>query len=122
MAQRILIIDDDERTRKLFRKILEKEAYEVIEASDGNEGIKIYRQDPVDLVITDIIMPEKEGIETIMDLRKESPDVKIIAISGGGLEEAEAYLEIAKKMGAAEALTKPIKNDELLNKIKDILG
>ena len=122
MAQRILIIDDDERTRKLFRKILEAESYEVIEASDGNEGIKLYRQDPTDLVITDIIMPEKEGIETIMELKKDFPDVKVIAVSGGGHEEAESYLNIAKKVGAAEALTKPIKNDELVEIIANILN
>jgi DNA-binding NtrC family response regulator len=122
MTTHILIIDDDERTRKLFRKILETEGYQVSEASNGNEGIKLFRKEPADLVITDIIMPEKEGIETIMELRKDFPDVKIIAMSGGGLVEADSYLEMAKKMGATEVLTKPIKNDELLKIIKDILG
>jgi DNA-binding NtrC family response regulator len=122
MTTHILIIDDDERTRKLFRKILETEGYKVSEASNGNEGIKLFRKEPADLVITDIIMPEKEGIETIMELRKDFPDVKIIAMSGGGLVEADSYLEMAKKMGATEVLTKPIKNDELLKIIKDILG
>ena len=121
MTQRILIIDDDERIRKLFRKILEAESYEVIEASDGNKGIKLYRKDPTDLVITDIIMPEKEGIETIIELKKDFPDVKIIAVSGGGLVEANSYLEMAKKMGATEVLTKPIKNEELLEIISEIL-
>lgn len=122
MTQRILIIDDDEPIRKLFRKILEAESYEVIEASDGNKGIQLYRKDPTDLVITDIIMPEKEGIETIIELKKDFPDVKIIAVSGGGHVEAESYLEIAKKLGIAEALTKPIKNEELVQIVAEILG
>jgi DNA-binding response OmpR family regulator len=121
MTIRILIIDDDDRTRKLFRKILEREKYEVTEACDGKEGIKLFRNEPADLVITDIIMPEKEGIETIMDLRKEYPEVKIIAISGGGRVEAGSYLEVAKKIGAAQTLAKPFTPDELLEAITNVL-
>lgn len=120
MAERILIIDDDDRTRKLFRKILEREAYEVLEAANGKEGINLYRRESADLVITDIIMPEKEGIETIMELRREFPDVKIMAMSGGGHVDAESYLDVAKKMGAAETLTKPASPEELLKTISKI--
>lgn len=121
MAAHILIIDDDDRTRKLFRKILEREGYHITESSNGKMGIKMYREEPADLVITDIIMPEKEGIETIIDLRKEFPKVKIIAMSGGGHIGAESYLEIAKKIGAAKTLAKPITNDELIETIAEVL-
>jgi len=121
MTNRILIIDDEDRTRMLIRKILEREGYEVMEASNGKEGIKHYRANPADLVITDIIMPEKEGIETILDLRKDFPDVKVIAMSGGGHEEADSYLKIAKQVGAVETMNKPIKNEDLVRIVKNIL-
>lgn len=121
MAERILIIDDDERTRKLFRKILEKAEYEVSEAPNGKVGIRLYHEQPADLIITDIIMPEKEGIETIMELRKEFPEIKIIAMSGGGRIDAGSYLDIAKKIGASEVLTKPFTPDELLEAITKVL-
>ena len=80
---RILIIEDDEHVRGMLRKMLERIGYDVFDAPDGKEGLDFYRNTPVDLVITDILMPEKEGIQTIMELRREFPDVKIIAISGG---------------------------------------
>jgi len=94
---RILIIDDDAQILKMLRQILEREKYHVTEASNGKEGLRLYRENPADLVITDIIMPEKEGIEIIIELKRDYPDVKIIAISGGGRINPEDYLDIAKK-------------------------
>ena len=120
--QRVLVIDDEPQIRSLLRLILERDGFEVEEASDGMEGIKIYRQNPVDLIISDLIMPNKDGIGMIIELKNEFPDVKIIAMSGGGLNKPEGYLEGAKKLGAQRTLTKPIDRDELLRAVKDMLN
>jgi len=117
----ILIIDDDNQFRTMLRKMVERNGYEVIEASDGKEGIKLYRKNPTDLIITDLIMPEKDGIETIQELRKDFTDVKIIAISGGGRLGPHDYLHLAKMLGAQRTLTKPIELDELLKAIEELL-
>jgi YesN/AraC family two-component response regulator len=118
---RILIIDDEPQIRSMLKLMLEREGYEVVEAPDGVEGLKIYRQNPADLIITDLIMPNKDGIGMIIDLKKEFPDVNIIAMSGGGLNKPEGYLKGAKKLGAACTLTKPIDREEMLRAVKDIL-
>jgi CheY-like chemotaxis protein len=117
----ILVIDDDDQFRKLLRKVLEKEGYGVTEAADGKKGIQQYQHSPADLVLTDIVMPDKEGIETIMDLRRMDSHVKIIAMSGGGQIGADSYLDLAKKLGAHQTLTKPIDRQELLSVIKKAL-
>ena len=97
--ERILIIDDEQQIRSMLRLMLEREGYEVVEAPDGIEGIRVYRRKPADLIITDLIMPNKDGIGMIIELRKEFPDVKIIAMSGGGLNKPEGYLKGAKNWG-----------------------
>ena len=117
----ILIIDDEPQIRSMLKLMLERDGHEVAEAPDGVEGIKIYRQNPADLIITDLIMPNKDGIGMIIDLKKEFPNVKIIAMSGGGLNKPEGYLKGAKKLGAACTLTKPIDRDDLLRAINDVL-
>ena len=117
----ILIIDDEPQIRSMLKLMLERDGYDVAEAPDGIEGIRVYRQKPADLVITDLIMPNKDGIGMIIDLKKEFPNVKIIAMSGGGLNKPEGYLKGAKKLGAACTLTKPIDRDEMLRTIKDVL-
>jgi len=116
----ILIIDDDNQFRAMLRQMLEREGYKVVDAPDGKEGIRIYRVKPTDLIITDIIMPEKEGIETIMELRREFPDVKIIAISGGGHLGPAEYLKIAKGLGAQYTLSKPFEREELLEAVREL--
>ena len=118
---RILIIDDEPQIRSMLKLMLEREGYEVVEAPDGVEGIKIYRQNPADLIITDLIMPNKDGIGMIIDLKKEFPNVNIIAMSGGGLNKPDGYLKGAKKLGAACTLTKPIDREEMLKAVKNIL-
>jgi DNA-binding NtrC family response regulator len=118
---RILIIDDESQIRSMLRLMLERVGYEVIEAADGMEGIRQYRDNPADLIITDLIMPNKDGIGMIIELKKEFPQVKIIAMSGGGVNRPEGYLDGAKKLGAGRTLTKPIDRDEMLNAVKETL-
>ena len=118
---RILIIDDEPQIRSMLKLMLERDGYEVVEASDGVEGISVYRQNPADLIITDLIMPNKDGIGMIIDLKKEFPEVKIIAMSGGGLNKPDGYLKGAKKLGASYTLTKPIDREEILRVVAAIL-
>ena len=118
---RILIIDDDAQVREMLRQTLTREGYDVVGAPNGLEGVKLYREKPADLVITDLIMPEQEGIQTIIELRREFPDVKIIAISGGGRLDPEPYLEIAKGTGVQYTFTKPIDRQALLGAIRQLI-
>ena len=119
--ERILVIDDDIQVLNVLHFALVHEGYDVLKASNGKEGIKLYREDPVDLIITDLIMPEKEGIETIRELTSEFPNVKIIAISGGGRIGPADYLNMAKVLGAKRTLAKPIERDELVKTVKEVL-
>jgi len=105
----------------MLRQMLERAGYEVFDATDGNEGINICRQYPVKLVITDILMPEKDGIETIAELQQEYPGIKIIAMSGGGRITPEKYLGSAEKFGALRTLTKPFTMDEVLRAVKELI-
>jgi len=118
---RILISDDDSQVRAMLRQMLERAGYEVADARDGKEAIKLYHENPADLVITDIIMPEKEGIETIMELKRDYPNIKIFAISGGGRVGPENYLKLAEKIGALRTFTKPFDRQELLAAVKQAL-
>lgn len=115
---RILLLDDDRDLRDVVRMILEEAGHEVQDAPDGQSGVQMYRQDPSDIVITDIRMPEKTGNETILELRAEFPNVKIIAMSGGGSVGTDIYMRVAKKLGADEAISKPFAPDELLGAIR----
>jgi YesN/AraC family two-component response regulator len=118
---RILVADDEAPIRELLRQALEMNGYEVIEASNGVETVKLFRENQIDLVITDIIMPDKEGLESIMDLKEIDPDVKIIAMSGGGRLEPHSYLQMASKFGAKKVFQKPLSISLLLSTIKEIL-
>ena len=115
---RILVADDEAGVRSFLRTALEGGGYEVIEAADGRQALKQARAGGVDLVITDLVMPEQEGIETIQALRKEMPGIGIIAISGafGG-----QFLEMAQTLGADAALTKPVSAELLLAKVAEVL-
>jgi YesN/AraC family two-component response regulator len=106
----------------MIRLVLERAGYTVMEATDGVEGIRRFHENPVNLIITDLIMPNKDGIGMIIELKKEFPDIKIIAMSGGGLNRPEGYLRGAQKLGAACTLSKPINRQELLRAVKDTLG
>jgi len=119
---RILTIDDDVQVLDMLRQTSEHEGYEVVDAPNGKEGIRLYRENPADLIITDIIMPEKEGIKTIMELKQNFPDVKIIAISGGGRISLEGYLSMASKLGARYTFSKPVEREELLAAVRELIG
>jgi CheY-like chemotaxis protein len=109
----ILIIDDDASMRGSLAQTLERLGYRVSVAADGKAGVARAAESPPDLVITDLIMPEKEGLETIMELRQSHPRIKIIAMSGGGRLSNEDYLHLAKRFGAAVTLAKPFAREEL---------
>lgn len=117
---RILIIDDDPQILNMLGQTLEREGHKVVNAPNGKEGLKLYRENPTDLIITDLIMPEKDGIETIMELRRDFPDVKIIAISGGGHIDAELYLSMARKLGVQRTFAKPVGKAELLKSVREL--
>jgi CheY-like chemotaxis protein len=116
----ILIIDDDDQFRAMLCQLIERNGHDVTEASGGKEGIRLYRENPADLVITDIIMPGKDGIETIQELKKDFPHIKIIAISGGGRLSPQDYLLLAKMLGAQRILSKPIELAELSKAIEEL--
>ena len=118
---RILIIDDELIIRDLLVNILEREGYETITAASDIDGMKRQREKPADLIITDIIMPEKEGLETIMELRRNFHDVKIITMSGGGNIDSETYLKMANAVGAIKIITKPIYRKEILKIVQELL-
>ncbi len=118
---RILIIDDDVHILAMLRMMLERENYDVMDAINGKEGLKRHRKAPADLIITDIFMPEKDGIETIRELRRDFPGVSIIAMSGGGKNDLGTYLGVAKALGALYTFAKPFENEELLNAVREIL-
>ena len=119
---RILIIEDDNEVREYLESVLSRAGYEVQSASNGKEGVQLFQADPADLVVTDIIMPEKDGIEAIMDLRRANSELKVIAISGGGRAEPENYLHSARLLGANRTMKKPFTNQEMLEAIADLLG
>ena len=119
---RILIIDDEDELRSMLRQMLEQAGYEVTEAVNGAEGIQFSEQNTHDLIITDIIMPEKEGVETIIALRRADPDLPIIAISGGGRLDATDFLTMTKKLGARRTLSKPFRRDQLLEAVGECLA
>jgi len=118
---KILIIDDDQMVSATIELLLLKAGHSVTLAANGNLGVASFKANPVDLVITDIIMPEKEGIETIQEIRAISPKVPIIAISGGGRTKNYDFLRMANKLGANDVLKKPFANDELLSMVNKCL-
>ena len=118
--KRVLVIDDEDMIREIIKTVLTEAGYQVAGAANGAEGLKLLESQPVDLIITDILMPEKEGIETIIETRKSHPNIKIVAISGGGRARNFHPLKIASKIGVDMTLPKPFEPDELLAVVKKI--
>ena len=118
----IVLIEEDIAVQKVLKYTLEDEGYQVTTASDGRIGIREYSNQAFDVVITDLIMPDMEGMETIITLKKDNPDVKIIAMSGGGLNDPDGYLDVAKKLGAIKAFEKPLCRQVLLDAIAELVS
>jgi len=118
----ILVIDDEIQIREVLRTVLERVGYTVTEAENGVEGLRLFRENHIDVVVTDIIMPEKGGIDTIMDLRRDFPTAKIIAISGGGMCGEVSYLDMAIGVGADRAIGKPFVLDDFLAAVEELVS
>ena len=110
----VLVIDDDPGMRDMIRNMLESAKYQVIVAASGVSALPLFREHRPQLVITDILMPDKDGIETVREIRKIDPEAKIIAVSGGGRAKYTNFLQIAQAFGASEVLEKPFRREELL--------
>ena len=119
---RILVVDDVDLERFVIREYLESAGHEVAEAENGVEAIAAHNADPFDLIITDIVMPEKEGLETIIELKRAYPTLKIIAVSSGGASKNSDYLKLAEQFGADKILPKPIPKDVLLEQVNACLS
>ncbi len=119
---KILVFDDEPSILLMIKKMLEKAGHDVDIALNGKEGMLLFDKNKPDLLITDIIMPEKEGLETIFELRRMYPDLKIIAISGGGRIGPDGYLPGAKLLGANMVFQKPLDQKEFVNAVNQLLG
>jgi len=119
---RILVIDDDRKLRDVLSRALERAGHTVFEADDGAAGIRLYRDRGPDLVITDIFMPERDGLATIVQLRREFTGVKIIVISGGDQSGSLDLREHAAALGASRTLLKPFDQSELVRTVHELLG
>lgn len=117
----ILVVEDNAQVAKLFRDILTRAGHHAVMRANGNEAILAIGQQNFDLIITDIFMPEKDGLELIREVMAHNPGLKVIAISGGGKTRAPIYLEMAKKLGACRTLNKPFELKELLKVVEEIL-
>lgn len=120
MTLRILVIDDDDQIRELIREVLERGGHTVFEANNGDTGIKLVCEETVDVVVTDIIMPDKDGLETITELRKSHPEIRIVAISGGGRKVNRDYLPTAQAFGADRVLYKPFRPQEVVQAVIEV--
>lgn len=119
--QRILVIDDEPTSLDLLRRILEINGYEVQLAVNGLEGVELFRKNPCDLVITDMVMPKKDGLQTILDLRDDYPDLPVIAISGGGTISKERYLAVAGYLDKVVTIAKPFTIEAIVKAVEQLL-
>lgn len=118
----ILIADDEPAIREVIRRILLLDHHRVIEAGDGEEAIQLIRAEKPDLALVDLFMPRKEGLETIMQLRRQFPDLKLIAISGGNPTHGMSFLELAQRLGAHRTLAKPFAMQDVLSAVNGLIN
>lgn len=118
----VLIVDDDPKMLDLIKHYLRNEQLNILSAMDGEEGMTLFDDNPVDLIILDIFMPNMDGIQIIMEVKQKQPSSKILVISGGGEFTGLEYLKQAKALGAAEALVKPFSQQDFLNTINNMLN
>ncbi len=117
----ILIVDDDDSLRDALCRTLRKEGYTLFEASEGRQGMKQLERSPADLILLDMFMPDKDGLETIGELRRTHPGIRIIAMSGGGFKGTVDVLHVAKKLGVRRTLSKPFTREQLLEAVREEL-
>jgi DNA-binding response OmpR family regulator len=122
MKNRILVVDDDDMYRAMLKKFFTQTGYDVTVAENGKEALKRQMENPSPIILTDIVMPEMEGIQTIVEFRRTYPGVKIIAVSGGGRISPDQYLLMATKLGAHRVFSKPFKTSELLAAVEELLA
>jgi DNA-binding response OmpR family regulator len=118
---RVLLVDDDPHIRSMLKIVLERAGHQVEECADGTKALKSHKQHPADLILTDLVMPDKEGLETIREIRRTDRNVKIIAMSGGGRAGNQDYLKSAKLLGADAVIAKPFTKDEIVDTIRKVL-
>lgn len=118
---KILLIDDDDVIRLTMQSALKKRGFQVITAENGNIGLELFKKENPQIVITDMLMPNKEGLETISEIRSLKTKVKIIAMSGGGSTQNMTFLKLAEKVGADQLLSKPVKPEQLIMAIENLL-
>ena len=116
----ILIIEDDRDLREMLRSALLRKDYTVLEADNGKEALINFKPGVTDLVVTDLLMPEEDGLKVIMQMREMKPEIKVIAISGGGKAGPGSYLRMAKALGADSVFPKPFSVNDLVNRIDDL--
>jgi DNA-binding response OmpR family regulator len=119
--KRILVIDDEPTTLDLLHRVLSLKGYDVSTARNGQEGVELFQQHPSDLVITDMVMPIKDGLQTILDLRSDVPELPVIAISGGGTISKERYLAIAAYLDKVVTIAKPFSLEEITEAVEKLL-
>jgi CheY-like chemotaxis protein len=119
---RILVVDDEGGVRSVIRRVLETRGHTVVEAGDGRTALALQAQEPVDLVITDLFMPDVDGLEVVRELRVRGPDVPVLVLSGGDTTGKMDLLQVAEAMGAKRVLSKPFEVDELLKEVEDALN
>jgi DNA-binding NtrC family response regulator len=120
--KKILLVDDEESIRKMVRAVLGDKLYVFQEADNGLDAQSLLEKDPHDLIISDVIMPDCDGIELVMAIRNKFPGIKVIVMSGGGRVRAGHYLNLAQKLGAARVFEKPFDTDELRNAVAELLA
>ncbi len=118
----ILVVEDDEDVRRMVVQILLREGYRVTEAPNGQKALELFRIEPADLIVTDLIMPEKEGLEMIRDLNRDYTGVRVIAMSGGGRLDPTDYLKTARVFGARRTINKPFGKQELVTAVEGVLA
>ena len=117
----ILVLDDNEDIRRLIIVMLSVEGYNVLDAAETDVALSIIRDSHIDLIITDLIMPDKDGLEVIMELRRDFPEIKIIAISAGGRIGPSTYLDMANKLGADRLFNKPFNHQDIVQAVKELI-
>ena len=118
---RILLIEGEPHVRKLMKEILEEEGHEIIECDNGTDGVREYKRAAIDLVVLDVLLPDKDGLDTLRELKQHHDDVKVMAISGGFVQGAIDMLPLAKRLGARHTLDKPFDLKMFLSAVKQLL-